>query len=93
VETTPQRVRYPDNVDSMSDMELLEFLRRPISVDEYNQMAEVGILGRNERVELLDGDVIVVPQKIIGGSMFWKNMLITAQLFSSVAIPLAIAGL
>jgi len=39
------------------------------------------------------GDVIVVPQKIIGGSMFWKNMLITAQLFSSVAIPLAIAGL
>jgi Uma2 family endonuclease len=59
--TTPQRVRYPDNVDSMSDMELLEFLRRPISVDEYNQMAEVGILGRNERVELLDGDVIVVP--------------------------------
>src|ERR1700691_3617118 len=59
--TTSQRVRYPDNVDSMSDMELLEFLRRPISVDEYKHQAEVGILGRNERVELLDGDVIVVP--------------------------------
>ncbi|HEX3549525.1 MAG TPA: Uma2 family endonuclease [Candidatus Elarobacter sp.] len=54
-------MRYPDNVDAMSDMELLEFLRRPISVDEYNQMAEVGILARDERVELLDGDVIVVP--------------------------------
>ena len=39
------------------------------------------------------GDVIVVPQKIIGGSMFWKNMLTTAQLLSSVAIPLAIAGI
>jgi len=39
------------------------------------------------------GDVIVVPQKIIGGSMFWRNMLTTAQLFSSVAIPLAIAGI
>ncbi len=39
------------------------------------------------------GDVIVVPQKIIGGSMFWKNMLTTAQLFSSIAIPLAIAGI
>jgi protein involved in polysaccharide export with SLBB domain len=39
------------------------------------------------------GDVIVVPQKIIGGSLFWKNMLTTAQLFSSIAIPLAIAGL
>jgi Uma2 family endonuclease len=59
--TTPQRVRYPDNVDSMSDMELLEFLRRPITVDEYNQMAEVGILAPDERVELLDGDVILVP--------------------------------
>lgn len=45
----------------MSDMELLESLRRPISVDEYNKMAETGILGRDERVELLDGDVIVVP--------------------------------
>ena len=59
--TTPQRARYPDNVDSMSDMALLESLRRPITVDEYNKMADVGILGRNERVELLDGDVIVVP--------------------------------
>jgi protein involved in polysaccharide export with SLBB domain len=39
------------------------------------------------------GDVIVVPQKIVGGSMFWKNMLTTAQLFSSIAIPLAIAGI
>ncbi|HTJ30301.1 MAG TPA: SLBB domain-containing protein [Acidobacteriaceae bacterium] len=39
------------------------------------------------------GDVIVVPQKIIGGSMFWRNMLTTAQLFSSIAIPLAIAGI
>ncbi len=39
------------------------------------------------------GDVIVVPQKIVGGSMFWRNMLTTAQLFSSIAIPLAIAGI
>lgn len=59
--TTPQRVRYPDNVKSMSDMALLEFLRRPITVDEYNKMAETGILAPDERVELLDGDLIVVP--------------------------------
>ena len=39
------------------------------------------------------GDVIVVPQKIVGGSMFWRNMITMAQLFSSIAIPLAIAGL
>lgn len=59
--TSRQRIRYPDNVDSMSAMALLEFLRRPISVDEYNQMAEAGILDPDERVELLDGDLIVVP--------------------------------
>jgi len=39
------------------------------------------------------GDVIVVPQKFVGGSMFWRNAMTTAQLFSSIAIPLAIAGL
>ena len=45
----------------MSDMALLEVLRRPISVEEYNRMAEAGILAPDERVELLDGDVILVP--------------------------------
>src|ERR1700724_2486776 len=45
----------------MSDMAALEALRRPITVEEYNKMAEAGIIGSDERVELLDGDVIVVP--------------------------------
>jgi len=39
------------------------------------------------------GDVVVVPQKIIGGSMFWRNMLGTAQVLSSLAITANIAGL
>jgi protein involved in polysaccharide export with SLBB domain len=39
------------------------------------------------------GDVIVVPQKIIGGGMFWRNLLTTAQLATGIAIPLAIAGI
>jgi protein involved in polysaccharide export with SLBB domain len=38
------------------------------------------------------GDVVVVPQKIIGGSMFWRNMLATAQVLSSVAITAHVAG-
>lgn len=38
------------------------------------------------------GDVLVVPQKIIGGSMFWRNMLATAQVLSSVAITAHLAG-
>jgi len=38
------------------------------------------------------GDVVVVPQKIIGASMFWRNMLATAQVLSSVAITANLAG-
>lgn len=37
------------------------------------------------------GDVIVVPQKIVGGSVFWKNMLATAQVVSSIAFTAALA--
>jgi len=36
-------------------------LRRPITVEEYNRMAKAGILSPDERVELLDGDLIIVP--------------------------------
>ena len=35
--------------------------RRRFTVAEYYAMAEAGILARDERVELLDGDVIVMP--------------------------------
>ena len=38
------------------------------------------------------GDVVVVPQKIIGGSLFWRNLLTVAQIASSIAITAAIAG-
>lgn len=39
------------------------------------------------------GDVVVVPQKIIGASLFWRNLLTAAQLASSIAITAAVAGL
>jgi protein involved in polysaccharide export with SLBB domain len=39
------------------------------------------------------GDVVVVPQKIIGDSLFWRNLLTTAQLASSIAITAGIANL
>jgi protein involved in polysaccharide export with SLBB domain len=32
------------------------------------------------------GDVVVVPQKIIGGSLFWRNLLAVGQIASSFAI-------
>lgn len=37
------------------------------------------------------GDVVVVPQKIIGGSLFWRNLLTIAQVSSSIAITAAVA--
>jgi len=39
------------------------------------------------------GDVVVVPQKIVGGSMLWRNMLATAQIMSSIAVTAHVAGL
>jgi hypothetical protein len=43
--------------------------------------------------KLNPGDVVVVPQKIIGTSLLWKNLLTTAQLASSIAITAAVANL
>jgi protein involved in polysaccharide export with SLBB domain len=39
------------------------------------------------------GDVIVVPQKIIGASVLWRNILGTAQFAASLAIAAAVAGI
>jgi protein involved in polysaccharide export with SLBB domain len=38
------------------------------------------------------GDVVVVPQKIIGGSLFWRNVLATGQLAASIAITSGVAA-
>ena len=38
------------------------------------------------------GDVIVVPQKIIGASVLWRNIFGTAQIAASLAIAAAVAG-
>jgi protein involved in polysaccharide export with SLBB domain len=38
------------------------------------------------------GDVVVVPEKVIGASLFWKNLLTVAQIASSVAFTAGIAG-
>lgn len=37
------------------------------------------------------GDVVVVPQKIVGGSVVWKNTLAAAQVVSSIAFTAALA--
>src|SRR5437870_12440759 len=44
----------PDRTNQMQ----VETAKRLFSVDEYYQMAEVGILGPEDRVELIDGQII-----------------------------------
>jgi protein involved in polysaccharide export with SLBB domain len=44
-------------------------------------------------IRLDPGDVVVVPQKVIGASLFWRNLLSTAQIAASIAITAAVAGL
>jgi protein involved in polysaccharide export with SLBB domain len=43
--------------------------------------------------KLEPGDVVVVPQKIIGAGFFWRNLLLGAQAASSIAITAGIANL
>ena len=35
-----------------------QLLRRAFSVDEFHRMAEAGVFGEDDRVELLDGDIV-----------------------------------
>jgi protein involved in polysaccharide export with SLBB domain len=49
--------------------------------------------GKVLSTKLDPGDVVVVPQKIIGSSLLWRNLLTTAQLASSIAITASVAAL
>lgn len=49
---------------------------------------EGGILS----TRMLPGDSIIVPEKVIGGSQIWRNLIGSAQIMSSVALTAAVAG-
>jgi protein involved in polysaccharide export with SLBB domain len=38
------------------------------------------------------GDVVVVPQKVIGSSVFWKTLLTTGQFAASIALTAGVAA-
>ena len=53
--------------------------RRPFTVAEYYAIADAGILSENDRVELLDGDIIVMPpirDWHAGGVKFFTNTMV-----------------
>jgi len=64
--------------------------------------ANGSVIGRNSgswfdhdvlATKLDPGDAVVVPQKIIGASVYWRNLLTIAQFSSSIAVTAAVAGL
>jgi protein involved in polysaccharide export with SLBB domain len=52
-----------------------------------NNWHEPGVLD----TKLDPGDVVVVPQKVFGGSALWRNLFASAQVFSSVGFAAALA--
>jgi len=43
-------------------------------------------------IRMRPGDTIFIPEKIVGGSMLWQNILGTAQVMTAATLPLAVAG-
>jgi hypothetical protein len=43
-------------------------------------------------LKMRPGDTVFVPEKIIGGSQVWQNILGMAQIMSATTLPLAIGG-
>lgn len=68
---TMQVVPGPDGLD-----------RRAFSADEVRRMTEAGILGEDDRVELVDGELLVMSPK--GPEHDWIKMAIAERLFRAL---------
>src|SRR5688572_14111162 len=67
----------------------LSLQRRPFTADEFRRMAETGIFGEDERVELLEGEIVAMSP--IGPRHAWSvNRLVRifARLGDAVTISI-----
>ncbi len=55
-----------------------DYQRRLITVDEYERMAELGIIGPDERVELIEGEIVMKPPM---GPLHWSSLARLTRLF------------
>lgn len=83
-------LRQAGGVTRSGDKRAIFVLRADGSVvgDRRGTLFEGGILN----VKMHPGDSVVVPEKIVGGSQVWRNVIGTAQIASSVALTGAVAG-
>lgn len=58
---------------------------RKFTVDEYNRMGEVGILGEDDRVELIEGEIVEMPPI---GNPHWTTVDRLNMLLASALGPL-----
>lgn len=84
-------LRQAGGVTKSGDRKSIIILRADGSVvgTRRSTVFEGGILS----LKMHPGDSVIVPEKVIGGSMMWRNLLGTAQIASSVAITGAVAGI
>jgi Uma2 family endonuclease len=73
----------------MSDM-ATEYKLRPFTIDEYHQMAEIGLLRPEERVELLDG--AIVEMSPIGSRHWVRHSRIVTYLIRTLGENAIVAG-
>ena len=83
-------LRQAGGVTRSGDRKQIFILRADGSVigDQRATVFNPGVLS----VRMHPGDSIIVPEKVMGGSQLWRNLLGTAQIMSSVAITGAVSG-
>lgn len=65
----------------------IELVRRRFTVDEYTRMVEAGILTKDDRVELLDGEIVQMPPS---GREHSASIAVLTRLFVSGLGPRAV---
>jgi hypothetical protein len=58
----------------------------------YVLRADGSVVPKDSGTHMRPGDTIFVPERIVGGSVVWQNILVTAQIMSAALLPLALAG-
>lgn len=71
---------------------LIYVLRADGSVVVPSERESIWMGGSFMNLQLRPGDSVIVPEKIMGGSPIWQNIMGTAMIAATVATPLAFAG-